>query len=277
MSLSHRVDHFNGVLIDADAVPSNVDVFRTQLAASVQEWIRDGRRGVWLRLTAAHAAAGHVAVACAMQFTFHSVRAGSMQLQLTRWLPQDGPSTLPAGPHTSVGVGAFVIAPGNRQEVLLVKEKVGVPFFKLPTGLLEAGEEIDDAARREVLEETGVLTDAKFCRLAALRSQHGPLNLTGEPSNLFVVVVLRATSTAIRVQESELQDARWFTFAQFAQMTEKARGGVYGALNEAALHVAQTLDDGLDAHDLPLVFVPAATNRVFLPARKPARRNSASL
>jgi 8-oxo-dGTP pyrophosphatase MutT (NUDIX family) len=267
MSLAHRVDHFNGVLIDADQLPADVDEFRAQLVASLQEWTREGRRGVWLRLSAAHAAQGYVQVAIQLQFAFHSVQAHASQLQLTRWLPLGVPSTLPVGPHTSVGVGAFVISP-NQREVLLVKERVGVPFFKLPTGLVDPGEEIDDAARREVLEETSILTDPSYCRMAALRSQHGKLNVTGEPSNLFVVVVLRATSTAIRVQESEIQEARWFSFAQFARMTDKANGGVYGELNSAALHVALAPEDGLVPHDLPLMFA-SGTNRVFMPARKP--------
>lgn len=261
--LRASTDMFNGVLVDADDLPSGADDFQRRLAHSLTVWRREARRGVWLRLRAEQAAAGLVQVAVRLGFAFHSI-THSGALQLTLWLP-DEPSTLPRGPHTSVGVGAFVLHPdGDR--VLVVKERVGVKLWKMPTGLVEAGEEIDEAARREVLEETGVATDAS-CRIAAFRSQHGALNATGEASNLFFVVVLRALHTAIRLQESEIADARWCTFAEFAKMSGSPRG-VYGALNGAALAVAQSSELGLAPADLPMLFLPDASNRVFRPAAK---------
>lgn len=55
-----------------------------------------------------------------------------------------------------VGIGAFV--QNERGEVLVVQELSGplkgAGIWKMPTGLVSAGEDIHEAAPREVLEET---------------------------------------------------------------------------------------------------------------------------
>jgi 8-oxo-dGTP pyrophosphatase MutT (NUDIX family) len=260
--LSCTVDMFNGILIEANGIPSDVNRFESDLDASLRVWRAESRRGVWLPLSVTQAQSGHVQVATRVGFAFHSARSDS--LVLTAWLPSDEPSSLPRGPHTSVGVGVFVTHPRDVNRVLVVKERVGFRKFKIPTGLVEAGEDIDAAARREVREETGIETDAQSARICAFRAQHGTLNLTGEATNLFFVVALRATSEQIRIQESELADAQWISIEHFHRLIGH---GVYGALHSAALAIGLDSDAraGLVPHDLPVVFAPV-TNRVFLPS-----------
>jgi 8-oxo-dGTP diphosphatase len=57
------------------------------------------------------------------------------------------------------GVGALIFrGPGRRGPILLVK-RGGTPlkgFWSLPGGLVETGETLEEAVRREVLEETGL-------------------------------------------------------------------------------------------------------------------------
>ena len=74
---------------------------------------------------------------------------------LTAWLPAS-PNTLPANASHQVGVGAVV---RNRHgELLAVKERSGpaakADIWKVPTGLLNSGEDFHEAAVREVKEET---------------------------------------------------------------------------------------------------------------------------
>jgi 8-oxo-dGTP pyrophosphatase MutT (NUDIX family) len=272
-ALSCSVDMYNGVLVQSNAVNDNVNDFEADLHQSLATWRSESRRGVWLRLSLAHAQRGHVQVASNAGFTFHS--ATSDTLVMTHWLPSDEPSTLPRGPHTSVGVGVFVTHPTDANRVLVVKERVGFRNFKIPTGLVEGGEDIDSAAQREVREETGVETAAESARICAFRSQHGALNLTGEATNLFFVVALRATSERIRLQESELVDAQWISIDRFRRLIGH---GVYGALHAAALDVALDAEHraGLVPRDMPVVFAPV-TNRVSLPPTSIATLPRASL
>ena len=68
-------------------------------------------------------------------------------------------------------------------------------------GFVEPGESLEDAVRREVFEETNV-------RVGAVRyhsSQPWPF-----PSSLMLGFIAEATTTEIRLNDGELEDARWF-------------------------------------------------------------------
>jgi len=69
-------------------------------------------------------------------------------------------------------------------------------------GFIEPGETLGDAARREAFEEAGVtLGDASY-----IMSQPWPF-----PSSLMFGLTAEATSDAIKIDDAELADARWFT------------------------------------------------------------------
>lgn len=57
--------------------------------------------------------------------------------------------------HPKVGIGVIII---NKQEDILVGKRKGdhAPFFSIPGGHLEVGETFEEAACREVFEETGL-------------------------------------------------------------------------------------------------------------------------
>jgi NAD+ diphosphatase len=75
-------------------------------------------------------------------------------------------------------------------------------MYSALAGFVEAGESLEDALRREVMEEAGVRVGA----VRYWRSQPWPF-----PSSLMLGCVADAESEAIRIDPTELEDARWFT------------------------------------------------------------------
>lgn len=81
----------------------------------------------------------------------------------------------------------------------------GFPGEESVTSNLSAGEAIEDAVRREVEEESGV----KVGPVHYVSCQPWPM-----PSSLMIGCLGVALSTDIKVDESEIDDARWFTRQQ---------------------------------------------------------------
>jgi NAD+ diphosphatase len=75
-------------------------------------------------------------------------------------------------------------------------------WFSTLAGFVEPGEAPEQAVRREVMEETGIVVD----RVAYAGSQPWPF-----PSSLMLGFFAEATTTDIHVDGEEILQARWFT------------------------------------------------------------------
>jgi NAD+ diphosphatase len=75
-------------------------------------------------------------------------------------------------------------------------------IFSTVAGFIEQGETIEDAVRREVLEEIGVKVD----EVTYIASQPWPF-----PSSLMIGCFAHTDSTEYRVDEEEIAEARWFS------------------------------------------------------------------
>ena len=94
--------------------------------------------------------------------------------------------------------------PGSPDERALLGRGPAWPRGRYSTlaGFVEPGETMEDAVRREVQEETGVVVGA----VTYFGSQPWPL-----PASLMVGFTARAIETNIDVDGSEIEDAQWFT------------------------------------------------------------------
>jgi NAD+ diphosphatase len=75
-------------------------------------------------------------------------------------------------------------------------------MYSCLAGFIESGETIEDAVRREIKEEAGITTG----RITYLASQPWPF-----PCSLMIGCLAEATSRELKVDATELEDARWFT------------------------------------------------------------------
>ncbi|KAM1429662.1 hypothetical protein ACFX2I_045832 [Malus domestica] len=198
---------YGGVVVDVTE-PMDSAVFTSLLQASISQWRQKGKKGVWIKLPIERS--NLVDAAVKEGFRYH--HAESDYLMLVRWIPETD-DRLPANASHRVGIGAFVMN-GNR-EVLVVQELSGrfsnTDVWKMPTGVVNEGEDICKAAVREVKEETGI--DTEFVEVLAFRQSHKSFF---QKSDLFIVCMLTPTSFDIQLQNLEVKAAQWMPYADYA-------------------------------------------------------------
>ncbi|XP_016544818.1 nudix hydrolase 10 isoform X4 [Capsicum annuum] len=99
-------------------------------------------------------------------------------------------------------------------ELLVVQENCGrlkgTAVWKIPTGVVEEGEDIFEGAIREVKEETGI--DTEFLEVLAFRQTHKALF---EKSDLFFICMMRPLSFDIQKQDLEIEAAQWMPIEEY--------------------------------------------------------------
>jgi NAD+ diphosphatase len=91
--------------------------------------------------------------------------------------------------------------------------RVGARFSCL-AGFMEPGETLEEAVRREILEESGI----QIGRVRYLASQPWPF-----PSSLMMGFLAEALSEEITIDPDELAEARWFEREEVRAMVERSR------------------------------------------------------
>lgn len=288
---SLRYDSYSGVTIDAALLPekltSSPATFEAALQDALKFWTKEGKKGIWINIPTKLAQL--IPLSVNTGFDFQLAKKG--HVILTIWLPDDSESRLPNPPSHQVGVGALVLHPTSPRKMLVVQEKSGpaarARLWKMPTGLTDPGEDVPEAAVREVREETGLV--CTFDRIVCVRQAHNVGSYGA--SDMFFVCLLRVDeeyyrrhrsgSTAhdmeLRPQESEIAGVDWMEVDSFANQDLWTGSPLYTALHAAMFATiqeessrgSQRVDGtnkksgGFIAKTLPIGFRPAS-NTIYL-------------
>ena len=132
--------------------------------------------------------------------------------------PQIAPAKLQT--KTQVSAGGIVVRqrPGSSVEIILIAAE---PFgrWQLPKGLIEPGETPEQAATREVREETGVV-GALVAPLEVVNYWY-VANRHGERARFHKFVhffLFNYVSGDVTQHDHEVSEARWVTFAEATRM-----------------------------------------------------------
>lgn len=97
---------------------------------------------------------------------------------------------------------AVIVAVTNGNEILLGRaRRFPDGMYSTLAGFVEPGETLEDAARREVFEETGITVGG----IRYFGSQPWPF-----PHSLMIGFAAEALNRVIQLNDGELEDARWF-------------------------------------------------------------------
>ncbi|HEX4153330.1 MAG TPA: NAD(+) diphosphatase [Steroidobacteraceae bacterium] len=108
---------------------------------------------------------------------------------------------------------AIIVLVSDGARVLLGRQAAWPPGrYSTIAGFVEPGESLEDAVVREVAEETGV----QVAEVEYHSSQPWPF-----PSSLMLGFTARASTQEVRLEDKELEDARWFTRAEIASGVPK--------------------------------------------------------
>jgi 8-oxo-dGTP pyrophosphatase MutT (NUDIX family) len=209
LELKWDMNPFGGAIIDFVSLTPNPEEFILQIEDAIERCRHDNVKVIWLQLS--DELVPLIPIAFDKGFKFH--HAESTYAMLT-FEVQIGSVIPPYATHY-IGVGGVVL--NEREELLVVSERYRSgrrgPSYKLPGGALLSGEHLEEAAVREVQEETGILT--KFESLVCFRHWHG---YRYGKSDIYFVSRLKPLSSEIIIQEEEIAECLWMPVKEFFEI-----------------------------------------------------------
>ncbi|CAA6803121.1 MAG: MutT domain protein-like [uncultured Sulfurovum sp.] len=203
--LETKKDRYNGLIIETESISSSISEFKHSLQTLLEQSKKDKIALLWLDLTTEQHE--HIAFALLLGFEFHNCEATrtTLTFQVTK------NAYIPVPPTHTIGVGAVVI--NKQNELLMVRDRIHTSrsIYKLPGGMLEDAQSLEEGVIREVWEETGI--KGKLVKMVAILNSHP---FTFNKSNMYVVFQLEALSEEINVIDThEIEFALWMPLEKF--------------------------------------------------------------
>jgi len=197
------LDPYNGVTIEENTQYGNKTSFEKNLILLILQLEKEKRKLLWITFDLKNSHL--IEIAAKQGFTFHN--CDTNYVMMVKKLIEN--PIIPTSPTHTIGVGAVVI--NDKNEILVIKERILSIGYKLPGGHIDLGEKIADAVCREVLEETGIIVE--FESIITLSQFHPHQFGKG---NIYILCNAKATSYEINIQDTdEIIDAKWIDVEVF--------------------------------------------------------------
>lgn len=204
--LPHSINRYNDVEVTLQpSGPVSTQLLDFVIESSLVVWHKEGRKTVWLTLPIKHA--DYLQTVLQHDFVCH--HADKHEIVLTKLLVEGMESTIPHYANRTMGAAALVIDENNN--VLVIKDRHQLRNgFKLPGGGVDVGEDIWQAAIREVKEETGI--DTEFIGIVGWGEHHNKL---WGCSDIYFCCLLRPLTFELQPQESEIAECCWMPYQEY--------------------------------------------------------------
>jgi ADP-ribose pyrophosphatase YjhB (NUDIX family) len=203
----------------------SVNDFREHLLVTIDVLKQLHKTSLWIEVSMKHA---RYIEACSDIEGLSIHHASGDKVHLSLWLKDDVENKIPEYATHQVGVGAIVI--NSRNEILCVREmRKNFRKWKIPGGLAELGEHLEDAAIREVKEETGI--KCRFKSVLGFRHTHGMQ--FGRSDMYFVCMLEPEEGKNGRIptpvaQDGEIALAAWVPLQEYMDMVNGVDGETNG-------------------------------------------------
>ncbi len=186
-------DNYDGVTIDDSTIPDDIKEFEKELKNIIESL--ENKKLLWIKLSIDRS--NIIPILAKYDFIYH--HCNEYDITMIKKLIKN--PIIPTSANHTLGVGAVVI---KNNKLLVIKDRIWQKY-KLPGGYIDDKENISQALKREVFEETGIKIE-----LESIISLGHFFPSQFNQSNLYVVCSAKALSSEINIIDSdEIIDAKW--------------------------------------------------------------------
>jgi 8-oxo-dGTP diphosphatase len=198
------LDPYNGITISSKFLPKTKEEFEINLDYLIEE-VENKRNLIWIYIDIKKS--DFISIATKKGFFFHS--CDEDYILIVKRVKID--AIVPTAANHTLGVGAIIV--NDKNEILVIKERISNLGYKLPGGHIDNGEMISTAVQREVFEETGI--DVEFESIISLGHFY-PHQF--HKSNLYIICIAKPKTSEINIQDThEIIDAKWIDVNRYLE------------------------------------------------------------